>query len=293
MRKYFFWGFLLLLIGTLWLLKLTSIIDFSVLDFLYLWPLILVWIGIGFLPIHDGFKILLDIASMTIGVVIIVSPVNFNNYSCFNNREIKIIETVTWSSDHSKLAKLTFNAGATEVTFSPGNENLIDILGDKSENVDISIKENNYTREVDVSLDILPFHNNVIKGPFTIVLNQQPIWEMDINLGASSNHIDLSPFNVKELDISSGASEIFLKVGDLYPNINIDLSIGASSITVEIPNSMNCTIENSSALSSNHFSGFTQTDRGVYHSFSSDSISKGNIQINITSGVSDITVVKY
>lgn len=293
MRKYIFWGLLLMIVGALWLLKLTSFVNFSWRDAFYLWPLILVWVGIGVLPIRDGFKVLLDIITMAIGVLILINPCETKHYCNHDEKQSKVIKTITYSDDNYQNAKLTFNAGATEIRFFPNKENLIDILGERSENVDISITEECHSREVDVTLAVLPHKSNVINGPYKIMLNPAPIWEMDINLGASNNHIDLSDFKVKELELSSGASDIFLKIGELHPDVNIELGVGASSVKIEVPASMECTIENSSALSSNHFQGFTKKEKGIYYSTSSDSISKGKIHIAITSGVSNISVVKY
>lgn len=293
MRKYIFWGILFITTGLLWLLRISGLITFSWLDFLSLWPLILIWIGIGLLPIRSGYKVLMDILTLIVGLVLILTPVKSHLFP-YNRKETVLKKITHFVKDDFQTASLTFNTGATEIKFIPGNNNLIDIYGDNSENVKMNISRNGGRQHANIDLKIAPKPGyNVMNGPYEITLDTDPVWDMDINLGASQNSIDLSEFKVRNLDLSSGASDIYLKIGDYYPEVDIDLSMGASAIRIEIPSTMNCEIEKESAISNADFKDFIKSDRNHYYSTVPDSLSKGSIKIQISSGVSDIKVTRY
>ncbi len=72
-RKNIFWGLLLIAIGILLLLRTLNIVSFSVYDLIKLWPLILIWIGIGLIPMKDIFKIILDVIVFIAGIYILIA----------------------------------------------------------------------------------------------------------------------------------------------------------------------------------------------------------------------------
>ncbi len=293
MRNKIIWGILLIVVGVLWLLKILSVISFSWCDFIHLWPLILVWIGISFLPIHDGFKILLDIIAMAIGVVMLLIP---TQSSCYYNSKSSIneksLELVSHANDDYSTAELKLNAGAGKLVFVPGSK-LVDIVGVDKDDIRMEVEKNVSEKDVDVDMYIVPMAARAKQGPFEVSLSTIPVWDIELNLGASQNDIDLSPFKVENLEISCGASDVKLRVGDAYPKVNVDLSSGASSFKIEVPKSMNCVIENESALSNVNFKGFTKMDNDLYQYLSTDSLNKGTVTIHIESGVSSFDVMNY
>jgi len=282
-----------MVIGVLWLLKILSVICFTWFDFVHLWPLILVWIGIGFLPIHEGFKILLDIIAMAIGLFILLTP--SESTCCFrhdSHKYEKRVEVVSHASDDFSTAELKLNAGAGKLVFIPGNQ-LVDVVGVNDNDVRMEVEKNVSEKDVDIDMYIVPMAARAKQGPFEVSLSTIPVWDIELNLGASQNDIDLSPFKVENLEISCGASDVKLKIGDTYSEVNVDLNSGASSFKIEVPKSMNCVIENESALSNINFKGFTKLNNDEYQFFTTDSISKGTVTIHIESGVSSFNVVKY
>lgn len=282
-----------MVIGVLWLLKILSVICFSWCDFIHLWPLILVWIGISFLPIHDGFKILLDIIAMAIGLIILLTPSESNCYFQSNSSKYeKSVPLTSHTSDDYSTAELKLNAGAGKLVFIPGNL-LVDVVGVNDDDVRMEVEKNVSDKDVDIDMYIVPMAARAKQGPFEVSLSTIPVWDIELNLGASQNDIDLSPFKVENLEISCGASEVKLRVGDIFPKVNVDLNSGASSFKIEVPKSMNCVIENESALSNVNFKGFTKINNGEYQYPTADSISKGTVTIHIESGVSSFDVMKY
>lgn len=297
MRKYIFWGLLFIIMGTLWMLKMTGIISFTYRDILSLWPLILIWIGIGILPFKDIYKIILDVISMGIGIMLLMQPVQ----SCYMFQDINIekdrYSVITGNVllvDDVNRAKLCFNAGAAEIIFAKGDTALLDIVSanaNNKANITFTRKQNNNRVEMDVK--VRPKAHNVISGPYTVLLNPEPIWEMDIEVGATKNHIDLSAFKVENMKLDAGASDIYLKIGDIHPVVNIKLNMGATNMEVAVPSTMDCHIKKESGLTASTFRDFTEKEKGHYFSATTDSVNKGVINIEISSGVSNIVVTKY
>ena len=292
MRKYIFWGMILIVIGLLWLLKLTHIIYFSWMDFLSLWPLILIWVGISVLPIKDGYKIGLDVLTVGLGLLLILTPMGTKKKVKIDIQEYEQKTTHYYVENNDYLrANLVLNAGATELRFVPGNEQLLTVKGKRSNDVELDI----FTKDsstVDINLKILPKKNIFHDDHYNIVADTSPVWNMDINLGASDNHIDLSAFKIEKLNLSTGASEVFLKISDLYPFVEIIVNTGASDIEIKLPKSMDCSIETETALSGTHFYGFTE-ENGRMYAKAVDGQSKGIIKLKISAGVSDIEVSRY
>lgn len=294
MRKYIFWGLFLVTVGVLWLLKIAHIIHFSYLDFFSLWPLILVWVGIGLLPIKDGYKIMLDVLAYGAGLFFLLYPIEFQKKrSVLREDAVEQISTF-YLNKNFEVADLELRAGASEIFFRSGKSNLIYVHSDNNERVRLNVSEgNDEDSEVQLDLEILNSGYQKYRGPYTVFLHPDPIWDINYKVGATDNSIDLSPFKIRRLQLSSGASNIDLKIGDLYDQVNVDIGMGASALSVAIPDNMNCYIENKSALSSVSFEGFTKNSTGNYSSQVLDTLSKGTIRITISSGVSDISVIRY
>ena len=299
MRKYIFWGLLFITIGTLWLLKMSDVISFTCRNILSLWPLILIWIGIGILPFKDIYKIGLDVISMAIGVFLLLQPLQHCSISRHIDIEKHVNSVITGNVVHNTddvgKAKLSFNAGAAEIIFAKGEDStLLDIVSanaDHKANITFTRKQNNGKVEMDVK--VMPTPRNVVSGPYSVLLSSNPVWEMDIKVGATKNNIDLSAFKVKKLEFSSGASDTYLKIGDRHSEVNIKVSMGAANMEIAIPATMNCNIENKSGMSSSTFKGFETKEKGHFFSATNDSVSKGTINLEISAGVSNILVTKY
>lgn len=65
-----FLGIIFLFVGVVTLLATLDVIEFSWGVALRLWPMLLILIGIAILPLRDGIKALLLIATLTIGVLL-------------------------------------------------------------------------------------------------------------------------------------------------------------------------------------------------------------------------------
>jgi len=293
--KNIFWGVLFLAFGILWLLKSVSVITFSWIDMIELWPLIFIWIGIGLLPIKEWIKISLDIIILAIGVVFLLSPTNFNRFTgCDETTKVDLSVTdifvIPMDTNRIMTASLEADMGAGEFSIVP-DSNLITINGISAKY--IKNKQFISGSDAEIELDIIPpFAETNRVLTYEIGLHPAPVWDLSFDMGAVSTTFDLTPFKVKEVSIDAGASDISLTIGNLYPDVHVDLSTGAANITIRIPKEMTCYVTTESALTNHSLTGFTKTNKGNYV-YTPDSTSIGTIDIDLNSGVSNIDIERY
>lgn len=86
--KNIFGGFIIIIIGVLFILRNIGVIDLSWWYVWKLWPLILVFIGISVLPIKDVWKLIISFIILLIAVLLITiyglgdSHIYINGFSC-------------------------------------------------------------------------------------------------------------------------------------------------------------------------------------------------------------------
>ena len=294
--KSVFWGILFIIAGILWLLQSLQIVDFGWHDVLALWPFILIWTGISVIPVKNIIRIILDILALCAALFVLLFPCNKPD----NVRDIQITDKVaieTLDSLEYAYAELSMNAGAGTFIFAPGNA-LIEIKGlEMSERyLNIVESQEDNMRSAEITLNIHPFvdiiDNNQEKEMY-VLLNPTPVWEMDLDMGASRSIMDMRDYKIQSLSIDAGVSDIALTLGDKYSDVEVEVSTGVTNLSMKVPLNMKCVIENKSALSGLNFKGFTQLSKQEYVSESQSDTVKGVIHITLESGVSNLSVERY
>ena len=307
-NKSIFWGILLISIGILWILKSLGIIQFSWFLFLKLWPLILIWVGVKFLPIQDKWKIIINTLVLFLGIAFLLI---YSNSKCCNSKwgcfslcstDWNIdLDDDTLSVNNQSIIKyedyenahLNLTASAGKLVFATG-EDLIAIRETEKHGSKIKvISKIEDDNSVKIKAEVHPLKNSIVGNnshKYNILLNSSPVWEMDLDLNAASGEIDLSTFKVKALEIESNASSLELKIGNLYPDVNIKIESNASSVALTIPKNMKCVLKkDDSTLSSFSVKGLTKETNTRYISTGNDETA-GIINVTIESNVSSVEV---
>lgn len=86
-------------------------------------------------------------------------------------------------------------------------------------------------------------------------LSDQVEYNVDLNAGAVSGTLDFSQLRIRNLDMSTGASDIEVRFGDTGVHTKVDLSTGASKLTLVVPESIGLKIHLSGIASNTNFSG--------------------------------------
>lgn len=302
-----FWGLLLVLIGVLFILKNTGVLFFSWHSMWQLWPVILILWGISLIPIKDWIKLVLSLVTVIVTFFAVqqYSPKDNQKWDFEwndrNNRENKDEENVNtynnvMSEDFdslTKYAELKLNIGVGNFTIKDTTNLLIEVKHDNDNaNYSMTAKAEDSLTIIDLSLEKGEFNDGKVRNNVNMKLNPNPIWDLDINVGAAEVDFDLSGFKTRNLKIQGGASDINLKIGAALPLTDLKLEAGAASITLRVPESAGCEIISNTFMASKDFKGFTKIGNQKYQT-PDFATSTNKIMINLQAGVARIDVIRY
>lgn len=302
-----FWGLLLVIIGVLFILKNTGVLFFSWHTMWHLWPVILILWGISIIPVKDWIKLVLSLFTVVITFFAIqqYGPKDNHNWNFEwndkNDRDNKDSDNATsynnvMSEDYdslTKYAELKLNIGVGKFDIKDSTNKLIEVKHDNDNaNYSMTAKVEDSLTRIDLSLEKGEFNNGNMRNNVNMKLNPNPIWDMDLNVGAAEVNFDLSGFKTRNLKIQGGASDIDLKIGAALPLTDLKLEAGAASITLRVPESAGCEIISNTFMSSKDFKGFTKIGNQKYQTPNFAS-STNKIMINLQAGVARVDVIRY
>jgi hypothetical protein len=132
---------------------------------------------------------------------------------------------------------------------------------------------------------------NKMKRKAEIKLNPKLVWDLNLDIGASNFECDYSLLKLRNLSIDGGASNIEIKLGDIYDTTNVNIEVGASNIEIAIPSSSGCLIITSTGLSHKEFEGFIKNE-DQYRTKNFTTANK-KIMLKISGGISSFRVSRY
>jgi hypothetical protein len=302
-----FWGLLLVLIGVLFILKNTGVLFFTWRSMWHLWPVILILWGISIIPVKDWIKLLLSLVTVVITFFAIqqYGPKDNHNWNFEwnddNDHQNKDLDNVTsynniMSEDYDSLTKfatLKLNIGVGKFNITDTTYKLIEVKHDNNNaNYSMTAKVEDSLTVIDLSLEKGDFNEGKMNNNVNMKLNPNPIWDLDLNVGAAEVDFDLSGFKTRNLKIQGGASDIDLKIGASLPLTDVKIEAGAASMTLRVPESAGCEIISNTFMSSKDFKGFTKVANQKYQTPNFAS-STNKIMINLQAGVARVDVVRY
>lgn len=325
-------GIILVFIGAVILLCNFGYLHFHIMNFFHMWPVFLVIAGVNLLLAnrHEAWVRITKAIVLLVGLFIIffgdVGGRNwffpgFYHYSYHNNNNdadddddddsslvingkvVKIDGNSFYHTDFApgtKLAHLNLSGGGTTYLLSDTTNSLF--AADVKEYYGHYHLENHSEDSVaTVDFDMNGNHNghwnwgsgNDKSNKATLKLNPVPVWEINVNAGATDLNFDLSKFKVSACTINGGAASFKVRVGEpVAGNTDITVKSGVSDITIEVPKDAACSIVSSTGLSSNTYSGFNKTSGNDYET-QGFGAAKNRIYINISGGLSDFKVNRY
>lgn len=125
-------------------------------------------------------------------------------------------------------------------------------------------------------------------------LNPNPIWTVNVETGAAAVNFDLSKFKIKGLKLNGGAASFDVKLGQPLETTNVEVSTGAASVDIRIPNGVACKVNISGFLSSNNLedAGFKKNNDGDYETPGYET-AKNKIYMNVSGGMASFDVHRY
>ncbi len=308
-----FWGVVMITLGALFVFRNFGVFYFSWHDLKHLWPVILVILGISLLPIKGVVRIILSFIVVIIALIYLSNrPVQHydNNWSW--------IPDWHWSDDNYSYqddeydeeswtdqllieeydgqvenAVLDLDAAAGEFNLTTTDDYLIKF--ERSGNFGKFYLDADNVGSA-VVLKLAMESGRIKSGNFRneaeISLNPEPVWVINMDAGAAEIDFDLSPFKVDRIDIDGGASSIWLRLGDKMDKTDLEIDTGASSITIEVPESVGCEVQTTTILSSKSLDDFDKIENGLYQSPDFDNSDK-KIYISIDAAVASLEVKRY
>ena len=305
-----FWGIILVYLGVLVLLNNFDVIHFSWSVFWKFWPVLLIIWGIDILIAKENTRR----AALLIGLV---TCLGLGLLTYFGIRKTETTIDMNWgdrdedfgnSGDEQdnrafveeyaaqiKTGKITISGGAGDFKVKDTTDKLMEAHVGKG-NLNYVLKRIDADSSVDLS-----FRANQEKGitfpngkahDTRIFLNTNPVWDINMKLGAADVDLDFSAFKVKNLVFSGGAADVEIKLGSLYGHQNVVIETGVSSVEIKVPKVAGCRIVNQSGLSSKNFEGFVNKGSGIYETDNYAAATK-KIDMVLKTGISDLNVETY
>ncbi|MBI9073547.1 MAG: hypothetical protein JEY94_18245 [Melioribacteraceae bacterium] len=293
-----FWGVLFITIGTLFLLVKN---DYLVSDFYFvwdIWPLIFIFWGLAVMVKGTIIKPFLSgLFGLFTGLMIfgftIRATCDTDLY--FDDNDSSFSTFQDNYNNSFKEAKFNLETAASSVYFKSSTTELVNIKA-RGERGDYSFNTTTYDSSAVVDLELEQKHFNLldanISGKLEIKLNQKPIWDLKLNIGAAKGRFDLSDYKIRNMNLNTGAADIKIKLGDDYPKTLLNVDMGAASLEINIPKSSGCKLKGDWALLIKNLDGFEKHGSDYYVTENYED-AENKIVIDIDGGISSLNIKRY
>ncbi len=306
--KNIFWGLSLIIIGSLLVARNLGWIDFDWFNILRLWPLLFILWGLSVLPIRESIKVgilVILLGGATWFVVKYQGPDRENSFEFLINKQFdsdnndsnitnSLQDFTVPFNDSIENATLNMDAAAGKFIIDDSTSELLSFSQKGKYAGDYKYfvlrMGHHATVKINEEEDHV-FHNNNHKV-VTIKLNTKPVWDINLDAGASAVNYDLSAFKVKKLSLDGGAGSFKITLGNKYPDAKLDIDAGASSITLRVPKTAGCDLEITAVMSGKHLPGFIKANNGHYRTENYDA-AKNKIHLTVDAAVSSFRIERY
>lgn len=302
------WGLFWVVVGALLILRNFDLLCFEInWDLIFrFWPVVLIFAGINSLirgTSNNRFHWLMPVLMILLIVLLCVKGLSWNSSmeqretNEFSSSQKLIAPTFTVeNTNNTPFASLQFSGGAAQFSLTDTTPLLFaanmpmngsgyvmeQVQNDSVENITLKM-------DGDAKIDLGDKKWNANK--VDLLLNANPIWDLDFDLGAGEVNFDLSKYKVRELAIDAGAASLDIKLSDLQ-NAKVVVNAGASSIILRIPKSINCELNIDAVLSAKSLNGFEKVDEN-YYVYKSTLPNAKKIDLTIDAGISSVEIIQY
>lgn len=199
--------------------------------------------------------------------------------------------------DFIQKANFNLEGGAGSFTLKGNTDKLFQadtrssVLGFLS-NTTINKLANTATVNLKMEEGNVKLNNGELSNKAQIELNEKPIWNIDLGLGAGKGDFDLSNYKVEGLKVSTGVADMNIRLGDKLERTHVDIEAGVASIDLEIPRSAGCEINIDGALNLTSFDDLEKINDKLYRSPGFEKSSK-KITVTFEGGLSKVKIRRY
>lgn len=134
-----------------------------------------------------------------------------------------------------------------------------------------------------------PFWQNGTDN-WQISLGKDILWDLNIDIGASTQEIDLRGITFNKLDIDSGAGNLSVIIGNIQNDAEIDIGAGAGSITIEVPGQIGIKAEIDTGVGAKNLEGRSWTQEGNTYISSNYEEAQFKLIIDLDAGAGRVTI---
>jgi hypothetical protein len=291
-----FWGVFFIVAGALLLIDRLGLllIDFS--TAWRFWPLVLILWGASLLvpsPKARWFAAGFGAVALAILVVAFVHMIWEPDFAGWDS-EVTRQEFVEKFEGPVDRAVLRLDAGVGSFIIEDTTDHLFTATA-RSSFGEFDIRRESRNGEETISMEMIGGRRlriGRIQNYVRMRLSPEPVWEIDIDAGAAKIQLDVSPLKVRTVLVNSGASSITVRMGSRLDHSKVMVDAGASSIRLEVPEEVGCSLFVDAPLSSKSISGFTKTGEGLYETEDYRTAER-RIEVTIDAGVSSLRVTRY
>lgn len=270
----------------------------------YLWPVIIIVLGIRFIVSSDRLFVILAVLTLLLsGFLIVKEPTGTLKKLGANLKETTENFSESYTLGEVEDLELRFNLGASQVDFFELND-------EESRDSLYQLEAKNYgiltpKKKVEGKKTTIEFNEEMGDGRIIRRLNKRelkaaiskvPNIFLDINSGASQFDGNFSNLKLEKLDFRTGASEIDVKLGNLVNLLEANFEVGASSIEINVPKGVGLKVdfESESGLNNFRYSDEIKLSKNN-HTYTSEGYDNAEKKINLrlSAGVSEIKINQY
>lgn len=278
-------GLIFITIGVFLLLANLGIINYNAFYSIFdLWPLLLIVIGIN--VIFRDNKIISYITWLLFFIILIV-------YGLYTQKATEsqdlFTDHVIEKHEETKYANLDLDLAASRLNINSTDSDLLtaDLRGRR---LNLRQEYSNGYEKVDISFESRAynmFNLQTNDATYDFNLNNELIWDIDLDLGALSGEINLEDIPVRSIDLDSGAASLSIILGDKH-DLDFAIDSGASSLDIIIPTGVGLKIDMDSGLTSSNIEELALTDMGDYYISSDYDSADVKINMDIDTGVGKV-----
>lgn len=301
------WGLILVFFGVMLLLGNLGLVDVKWSSIWQLWPLLIILAGVATLDIKGWAGILVTLVTIgfSAGLVFVVLTGAIDKVvdtDGSSGGESGVRESVNTSRVEIGSSRSVERA-EIEVEFGGGSVNVNDHQGDdtvRGELKSASHQLNSKTtiedgvQEINLSIDRRNEGWNVSRGnDLNLTLARDLPVDLEVDAGAAGVKLDLERIMARIVDIDTGASSVWMKLGSKQAKVDVNIDTGVSSVEIEVPKEAGVRLKLDSGLSSRNLpSDLEKVDDSTYQSKGFED-SKVQFNINIDIGLSSLDIKRY
>ncbi|WP_432663893.1 DUF5668 domain-containing protein [Wukongibacter baidiensis] len=284
-------GLLLIFIGLFWLMTNLEIISWSVFDVMFrLWPVTLIVIGINII-----FRERSSIRYLTWGIFFIII-IAFGFYQQYRYGNDTLINTDSNMAIENRAetttGELNLKLVGGDIRIDSTDDNLINAnIPDARVSKNVKFTNGNTKVNIDIEQESVSFQiNNGKSHNYNFSLNDDLLWDIDIDVGATDGTMDFSNIKLAKLDMDIGASDLDLIFGDKAKHAIVNIDGGVSDIKITVPENLGVRIDVDSFIKETNLNslGWKRVD-GFYFSPNYEEAEK-KLDIDIDMAIGDLNI---